>query len=242
MQNRKEELSRQSKFNLRNEVRFLNIAETVDVVKKCEEGEPVEVILRVAKEVCADWVIAGMKIMSNVELTMFGSTSLALSRHSTIPLILVPEDACFLEPKTIALASITSNEDYMHAIDPLKELAEKFESKTYIVNVINDENVHEERRSIPGGLYSHLKTLHFEQQFVKDDDVSHGLLKFINDHEINMIAMTRQEHTLYDRLFVKSNTKAMLVQTQIPLIILPGSTKDNCVATLNLGAKVECTS
>jgi hypothetical protein len=44
LQNRKEELLSQSKFNLRNEVRFLNIPQEVDVLRKSEEGEPEEVI------------------------------------------------------------------------------------------------------------------------------------------------------------------------------------------------------
>src|SRR5687768_1927619 len=101
LQNRKQELRLQSRLNLRNEIRFLNIPEALDVIKRCEEGMPEEVILKVAKEVGANWIIAGMKGISKIELNLFGSTALGLSRTSTIPLILVPEEACFTTPKAI---------------------------------------------------------------------------------------------------------------------------------------------
>jgi nucleotide-binding universal stress UspA family protein len=239
LKDRKQELLRDSKFKLRNEIRFLNIPENVEILKKSEEGEVAPVILNVAKEVGATWIVAGIKSLSHLELSVFGSTALELSRHSEIPLILVPEDAYFSELKSIALAHNINNDNDMHVLDPLKELGEQFNSKLYIVRVINDNTGEfEEQLSKPTKLKWHLRNLDFDFEFVKDVDVVHGLSNFIYDHEINIIAMTRTEHTLFEKLFVKSKTKAMMVETQIPLIILPGA-KENLSTAKNLTRNLE---
>lgn len=45
---------------------------------------------------------------------------------------------------------------------------------------------------------------------------------FVKEHQVDMIAMISQEHDLLERIFVKSNIKEMMLQSQVPLIILPG--------------------
>lgn len=216
-------LNRSSKEGLRQEVGWLDIKGTVEVEKRSVPGDTAEAILSEAKKVKATWIVAGMKGAGRFARKMFGGTAFWLSRHSDIPLILVPENAWFTPPKTIALASDIDHETDMHILDPLEEFGVKCHSTMYVVRVIKkgmDELV--ERLLRPSRIKWHCKELHASFEFLNDNDVAHAMNEFVKEHSVDMIAMIAQEHDLLERLFVKSDIKEMMLLTKVPLIVLPG--------------------
>ena len=56
--------------------------------------------------------------------------------------------------------------------------------------------------------------------FPKSSNVTSGLQHFATEYDIDMLAIVSQKHKLADRLFVKSESKAEIFQTHIPLLIL----------------------
>jgi nucleotide-binding universal stress UspA family protein len=121
---------------LLEEVASLTSGGTVNIEILAREGPPSETINLEAVQLKAKWIVAGMKGSGKAMRRLFGSTALSMSRHANVPLIVVPEDARFIPPKTIALASDIGDGTDVEIIEPLEEFGVKCNSSMYIVRVI----------------------------------------------------------------------------------------------------------
>jgi nucleotide-binding universal stress UspA family protein len=215
---------------MRQEIELLTLKCPVTIETIIREGSPSETIHLEATKLHAKWIIAGMKGSGKTRRRFFGSTALSLSRGTHIPLIVIPEDARFTPPKTIALASDIGDGTEVEIIDPLEEFGIKFNSKMYIVRVIKkgmDDFI--ERLLRPTRVTWHCAALHPSFEFLNDNDVAHALNEFVKENDVSMVAMIAHEHTIFDRIFAKSNIKEMMFSTYVPLIILPGKAVVNYV-------------
>ena len=218
-----EELMKSSEELLRKEVHDLPNQDTLAIEYFVEEGLPSEVIKWVAKSVKAKWMVIGMKGGSQIIPKIFGSTATSLCSNPNVPLIVVPQDARFTPPKTIALASDISDETDIKIIDPLEEFGIKFNSAMYVVRVIKKEmNEVVERLLRPSRIKWHYKDLHPSFHFLNDNDVAHAMNKFVTEQSVDLVAMIAHERNIVERIFVKSNIKNMIFHSRVPLIILPG--------------------
>ena len=208
--------------------KLLDDAETIDprrtvsLATQCRQG-PVNIsILEAAVENKVSFIIVGMKETGKEVRKYFGSTVTHLCKNSTLPLIVVPADAEFSIPKTIALASDITDKTDVHILNPLKKIAENFNSKLFIVRVIKksmDEVVERFMRS--ERLNWFLTTLNPTYEFTKAENVAKAMNVFVAQHDVNMVAVIPHEHTLFERLFTRSVTKDLVFRTLVPLLILP---------------------
>jgi nucleotide-binding universal stress UspA family protein len=211
-----------SEMGLLKEKKSLAVAAGVTVTTLSHEGWACDAVLTAAKKVNAKWIIAGIKGNRITGRKLFGSAVTELSRHSNRPLILVPEEAKFAGIKNIAFASDLNDENDITFLDPLHEIGQKFEARLYVVRVIKkgmDEVV--EMLMRPTLLKWHFKELKPTYEFELDNNVAHAMNKFVKQHNIDMIVMIKQDHTFLERIFTKSNTKEMVFEAKVPVIILP---------------------
>ncbi len=188
-----------------------------------EEGLVAHAIMRIAELQQANWMVAGMKGYGKTISRLFGSTILSLRKHLTIPLIVVPEQAVFAVPQSIALASGIDYETDVNVLTPLEKFGNKCKATMHVVRVIKkdmDEVV--ERLLRPTRIQWHFTTLHPTFDFVNDNDVSHAVNNFVEERQVDVIAIIAKEHSLFDRLFTKSNIRKMVFSAKVPVIILPG--------------------
>jgi nucleotide-binding universal stress UspA family protein len=225
-----EELEENSKTRLNEERIWLTQKYDVDIQTASGQGQALEVILAVAKGIHADWLVAGMKGSSRIARLMFGGTSFVLSRHSHIPVILIPDSARFTLPRTIALASDLTDDTNIHILDALKDFGERCNATMYVVRVIKKGmNEMFERLLKPSLLKWHFKELHPTYEFLNDADVAHAMNSFAKEYLVDIVVMIKQEHNLFEKIFHKSNIKEMILNTKVPLIILSGEVDDASV-------------
>jgi nucleotide-binding universal stress UspA family protein len=227
-----QQLHQSSKQGLKDDLKWLGLKGNVQIQKYSRQGDPTHIIPSVAKEVNAHFIIAGTKGDNKLSQKIFGGTAFSLSRSTTVPLILVPESAWYKKPRVLALASDINSETDMEILHPLKKLGLRFNSTLHIVRVIKaGMNKIFERIARTARLKQYLKELNPQFQFINDNDVAHAINEFSQKSEVDMIAMISQEHNIFEKLFVKSNIEEMIIETQLPLIILPGTKAKSTHAT-----------
>ncbi|WP_315821264.1 universal stress protein [Paraflavitalea speifideaquila] len=206
---------------LRQHLLAINESE-VDIELLYGEGPAARTILETAVAQGADMIISGMKNHGKTFRQFFGSTVTELAQASTLPLIVVPETASYRPPHKIALASDIAPETDSRTLDSLATIGERFHSKLYIVRVIRDrfEEVYELLHR-PAKLNRLPNTLETEYTYTQNKSVPEALDFFIHAAQINLLAMVPHKHTLLEKWFFKSNTKAMIFKSDIPLLILP---------------------
>jgi nucleotide-binding universal stress UspA family protein len=211
--------------NLEAEARSINMWHVVTVETRCKEGDASTSILESAKDNNADIVIAGMKGSSKRLGRLFGSTVTDLIRKAALPLIIVPEDVRYARIDTIALANdsdIEPGED-PHILDSLKEIAERFSPKLYLVRIAKNEFMEAfEVYNRPFRLTKMMETLDPVYECVRAKNVTRALNTFVDAYHVNMLALVPHKHSIPEKWFVKSKTRTMTFEAQIPLLILPG--------------------
>jgi len=178
-------------------------------------------IIERAKAEGASIIFMGMKKEKNLR-KIFGSTCCALSIHTNIPVIVVPEHAAFKAPERITLASDLDENTNIDTVEPLKKIGENFLSKLFITRVLTrqaDETMERLRR--PSRIRYYLANLFPEYAFIKDQNVATGMNKSVEKTKADMMAIIPHHHDFLERIFVKSHTEEIIFNTYVPLLILP---------------------
>ena len=197
----------------------------VNVEKVTAEGPSARAIIEAARKHKADIIICGMKNHSKTFRQIFGSTATDLAKHSPIPVIVVPEEAHYQAPARIALASDIEPETDVHTLDTLSEIGERFQSKMFIVRVISNrfEEVFE-LTHCSSKLTPLSRKLDTQFSYAQNKDVAEALSFFVQAEHVNMLALVPHKHTLLEKWFFKSTTKAMIFKSPIPVLVLPEHT------------------
>jgi nucleotide-binding universal stress UspA family protein len=208
--------------------KLLDEAETIDPQRRvfleteCLNGPVNCSILAAALENKASYIVIGMKERGKEMRKYFGSTVTDLCKISRVPLIVVPADAVFAVPKTIALASDITDDTDVHILKPLQKITAAFNSKLYVVRVIKrsmDEVA--ERIDTPERSIWFLTSLQPSFEFSKGENVAKAMNVFVKQHGVDLVAVVPHEHNLFERIFTKSVTKDLVFHTYVPLLILP---------------------
>jgi nucleotide-binding universal stress UspA family protein len=216
------DLHRDAYKKLLDEAETLDPQRTVLLETKCLNGPVNSSILAAAFLSKASYIVVGMKEQGKEMRRYFGSTVTDLCKISRVPLIVVPADAVFAIPKTIALASDITDETDVHTVKPLQKIAATFNSKLYVVRVIKrsmDEVA--ERMETPERSLWFLTSLHPSFEFSKAENVAKAMNTFVKQHAVDLLAVIPHEHTLFERIFTKSVTKDLVFHSHVPLLILP---------------------
>lgn len=186
------------------------------------EGEVAPTIAGFARKHKDAIIVCGMKGEGRQIKRFFGSTVTSLIGKIGNALLVIPEDATYMAIKQMALATDIDVETDEHTVDLLQNIGEKYTAKLFIVRVLKDNmDLAVELTNRSERLLYKLKLLNPEYVYPRANDVVKGLEDFAADHDIQMLVLIPHQHTIFERLFLKSDTRKMIFHTHIPLLILP---------------------
>jgi nucleotide-binding universal stress UspA family protein len=211
----------QTDKKLMNEADFLDPArELIEIM--CDEGEAGDAIINAANEKKVDFIVAGRKGTGKALKKIFGTTAFALTKHTDIPLVLIPENVVYKTPGTMVFASDLGLNTDLHAIEELADITRFFKPKLYVVTVLRNKNKEWfEVLNTPQTLKKALEGCDAKFEYPVDIDITHALNSFIEKHNADFLVMMPHRHEWLERIFRKSETKDIIFHTHVPLLILP---------------------
>ncbi len=148
-----------------------------------------------------------------------GSVSTDLMTRSHCPVMAIPAGAVYQSVEAIAYAVAEEAMDWSKGMDTgLEDLlgfTKSSGAKLHVVHVVKetgterDVELRVEDYPISDATYA----------VVSDASVLEGLDNYIEENEIQVLAMYIPKRRLWERLFHRSNTKAMTFHTSIPLLV-----------------------
>jgi nucleotide-binding universal stress UspA family protein len=132
------EILESDKKLMNKEIETLSETNFINIKGFVKEGYPADIIRKMAEENHADLIIMGMKGKGKSN-SIFGSTTTAIIRKSSFPVLVIPENALYQSIDTITFATDFDPETKGERYDLLMELAKKYGSFIYILNVQKDE-------------------------------------------------------------------------------------------------------
>lgn len=205
---------------LKEDIEILRKKYAIKINGVVMEGNAPHIIQDAAKEYQADIIVMGMKDkgMSN---SIFGSATTTIMRKSSIPVLVIPENAEYKSIDTITLASDFDDETELSNYNLLNQLAEKNNSFIQILNV-RKKGSDLSSSEVTGKLNAAFAFPKLNHKFytIEDDDIDDGIEDFLEEHPSDVLAMVARKHNFFERVFGAIHTKEMSRETEIPLLVL----------------------
>jgi nucleotide-binding universal stress UspA family protein len=202
------------------EIEVLSKKNFVNIEGYVGEGSPVDVAQEMAVEKNADIIVMGMKGKGKSN-SVFGSTTTAMIRKSSFPVLVIPENACYQSIDTITFASDFETSAGMKHYASLHKLADKYDSSIMILNVQKNESSMNAEK-VTGKMETEAIFSKFNHSFhsVENENVVDGINSFMEENPTDVLAMVAHKHSVFERLFGTVHTKLMSQQSKVPLLVL----------------------
>jgi len=188
------------------------------------KGNAVNVILNEIEEYKPAMVIMGTRGSELDKLRSFGSVTSHLVEKAGIPVLAIPKDfdsKKFTTPENILYATDFDSTDFS-TLRRLISFVKPYNAKIYCVHAALEEaeTMDEiQMKRIRNYLFESMDNYDIECGLLETMDIQQGLEDFIEERNIDVLAVTMRKRNFFVRLFKPSLTKKFLFQTHIPLLV-----------------------
>ncbi len=192
------------------------------IERKCALGFEVDRINEIAETEKPDLIVMGMQGVGFLQEHLVGSTTTAFMRKSCCPVLAIHKNMLFKPIQKIALASDYEELDTDAVLQPLKELANMFNSHVYLLHVTPefemDSNL-TERIQLNTSLKDLKHSIH-SIRMEQGNSVVDEINAFVVKHGIDLVVMMPRHHLLIDNILFEPETKKMAFHAKVPLLSL----------------------
>lgn len=187
--------------------------------------EPImEELPRLVKEHHADLVVMGISGNNPVKRMVFGSTTISVLRIATYPIMVIPEEVTFIEPKRILFAFLPQILHKENTLSALKTISATFHSKIKVLRINHPEApeaIESENKYHMDLLNEKLHKLDFSYLKVDAKNVIEGIEKGLEISKADMLVMVPGKYSIWKAVNKKSATRKITAYVQVPLLTLP---------------------
>ncbi len=195
----------------------------VKITLLAEEGSDfITELEKLARHQQANLIIMGITGRSALGQTFIGSNTLKMVEQKVCPVLIIPADARYREVKNVLLTSDFKNVASSTPSVPIRTILKPFRPALHIMNV-NSEiyvSLSEEYQAEKEKLKEMFKEFNPEFYFLGLYDVSEAINQFSQDKNIDFMIVIHKDQNIFSRFFIKSHTKKLAYQSQIPVLAL----------------------
>lgn len=193
----------------------------LEVETSCVHGNILDHLNKLVISREADLVVMGTKGANNLLRKLMGTNTTRYIKQAVCPVLAVPISAWYQGLKKIAYASDFENNDTNY-LRQLFRFTASLEAEVCIFNIKSDEQLdlvadsqvlRQIQKSFPDNRYSIAQ--------MKEDDVVAGIQSFLQENQVNMLALPVHKQDLFERIFHTSVSETLAFQSTIPLLALP---------------------
>lgn len=165
-----------------------------------------------------DLVVMGTHSATGLERVLMGSTTSAVIMSGELPVLAVPSEARYTDPKRIVLADDGGPVDRA-ALKVLLDIARWSRSEIMIVHVVPEgQNTEEEVGDL--GYDLHLGAIPHTYHSVSGDDVMVAVNDLADQSDTDLVVVVHRQRGLIEQLFHHSVATELALHTRIPLLVL----------------------
>lgn len=196
--------------------------EEVPVVEAdVEIGSPVAVIANVARRDEIDLIVMGTQGEHNTLERLFGSVTTGVLGKAECHVWVVPENARFTQIQRAAYATDLVDADPYH-IWKVGKWLEAFSPILHCVHVRTGKQEGKDLNLAELKLFfkDHAPALQIHFHDISGKSVADGLEDFASTYDLDLLVMYSPQYDLLERIFHRSHTKHMALETNVPLLVI----------------------
>jgi nucleotide-binding universal stress UspA family protein len=196
------------------------LSNTAEIETQVEIGAPASTITSLVQRENIDLIIMGTQGEHNTLEKLFGSVTSEVIQRAHCHVLAIPEEAKLANLQIIAFATDLKEADPYH-IWELTKLLEPFSPILHCVHVESEADSEKvvDMSDLKTFFANHAPTLQIQFHPLKGPDLPATLNEFAETYDVYLLVMTTPYRNFFERLFRKSNTRRMALQTRIPLLI-----------------------
>ena len=209
---------------LQKELTFIDSQDAdhpVEIEALSRGGDPIKVIKKVIIERAVDIVVMGTKGATGLKEKLIGSNTAKMISKTRCPVIIVPDNVTYHQPKKIAFAVKMDHQKGLDGLEPLVAISQKYQSQVLFLNVASPQGrLSKEQIWQKLSFNGHLKKIEYTFHMVEDDRVIDGINDFIKSNKVDLLVVVPGDDNLVHRLFNPSISKSLALHSKIPLLVL----------------------
>ncbi|MCB0790321.1 MAG: universal stress protein [Flavobacteriales bacterium] len=188
------------------------------VKKLVEHGDLPNVIQRVAVEDGpVDCVVMGTQGASGLKEVLIGSNTADVIDHSPVPVLAVPGESIYREPRRIVLAD-DGGKVGASDIRPLLDIARAAGAEITIVRVVAEDE--DPERPVVSRYDDLLGTIPHTHRTISSANISGALNDLVDQSDADLVVMLHRHRSLFGELFHRSASRRLVMHTHVPVLVL----------------------
>ncbi|BFP40210.1 universal stress protein [Flavobacteriaceae bacterium GF1] len=184
------------------------------------QGDLEETILRSRRAQKADLIIMGTLGDSSVGEPLTNTSQLVLD--ADCPVISVPFGTQIQKPQAIALVLGKEEIEEPKVLGLLLDVARSFNAKVHVLTIYK-ESIYEEKVIVETNertLEYYLEHFYAEHTFEKNEDIEKGILDYIEEKNIDLLAILPRNHAQKTKPSEGRLTKLLTLHSSVPVLTL----------------------
>lgn len=195
----------------------------IELENRFEFGYPEDVIAEVSKDLDPDVIIMGTKSKGETIKELLGSITSDVMKRADVPVLAVPANSSVDLESLSKVLFITDfgDSDYI-SVHKLIRLITPFQTEIHAVRFISHKPDQSEERKM-GKFRDYCDATYRNHQlqfsYEQSEHLIPSLEKYVNDNNIDLIAMTRRKRNMIAQFFSPEITRRILFHTDVPLLV-----------------------
>jgi nucleotide-binding universal stress UspA family protein len=193
------------------------------------KGMAADSILSFSQNEQVDLIVMGAHGSGRLKEVFIGSVTADIIARSKIPVIAVPPEYQFSEPRVLLFATKRFEEDKA-LLDGLIGMAQVFAARIDVVSFVNEgEGEAAKYMDTTWHLNHYLEFLQrsfpkveFTAHRLEGDDFQESIDQYGRQHNIEMVALFNHPMSFVEKLCRRNPTKKAVFHSHIPVLVLPG--------------------
>jgi nucleotide-binding universal stress UspA family protein len=187
----------------------------------CAVGNLPEQLNEIIRREQVDLVVMGTKGAHQFLEKLIGTNTAGFIKQAICPVLIIPESAGYAGIKTIAYASDFDTGQAVY-LQQLLAFAQPYTPTIYILNVVDVDKM----GSVPDinilqQIQKKYPDINLSIAQTKEDDVVTGIRQFVQDNQVDILAVSVQIRPFQEEIFHHSITRQLAFGAPVPLLALP---------------------
>ena len=172
-----------------------------------------------------DLMVMGTKGATGAKEIFFGSNTVkVLKKIKACPILIVPNEHDFVVPRQIAFPTDYKRFFGEKELRPIKDISELYNSKIRVLHINKEEELDDIQEYNYIKLNEYLENYNHSFHWMPDYSSKEiEIREFIEDLEIDLLAMVNYKHSCLDKLINEPVIKKIGFQPIIPFLVLPSN-------------------
>lgn len=198
-----------------------NLADKSITIDAYIDQRPLDVIVNNFKtDKSIGLIVMGVAGKSAVEQTLIGSNTIRVTKITSIPLLVIPENVTFKTIEKVVFACDLKNISKNTPILAIKNMVNKLGAKLSILNVSNNEEHFNpeiiEKRHYLRQLWGNEKP---EYHHINNQGIVRGIMDFANTKQVQLVIAVPKKYGFFEKLFHESLTRKLTYHINLPLLL-----------------------